>query len=415
MILVGDSVRPSSGQVIARDFMLSNQPLRAHKTKMAKAKVDPANGYSNRRESQLSIEKAPPLKLLIESIQSSFDLFFFPSNWDAGRVSPDYAGLDFDFFEDDSSQRNIVRDSELYETPVHRDSSDASLDDDMSDAYYYDDDHLRGLITAYDADSGEKDEQKRCRKVSEHELSFPNCNEFHLLDRLDPLTGLRYLDAGGYREVFSLVHTFVGQSDLLVMKDIIFGHDFNYKQYEFVRMDAIVAERLSSNPRTYNIYGFCGLGIISEFFYHGDIDGPFLGGDDGDMKAEDLHDEAELKPQNHLTGTEKLVLALEMAEAVAVLHGYVGGLIIHNDIQLSQFLFNQNKSGLVLNDFNRAEFPLFDEKAGDYCRYRNGRGGGNWRAPEEYRDDPLLEEIEEIDVWSMVRLAVVPILYQVHQ
>ena len=404
MILVEDSESPSSGLAIDRDFMLSHQPLRAYKPKMAKAKVDRANWYSNRRGSQLSFEKAPTLKLLIESIQPSFDMFFFPSNWDTGRASPDYAGLDFDFFEEDSAERNIVRDSELFETPVHRDS-DASLDDDMTDAYYYDDDYLRGLETAYGADR-EKDEHKRCRKVSEHELSFPNCNDFHQLDRLDPLTGLRYLNAGGYREVFSLVHTFVGQSDLVVMKDILFANDFDYKQYEFVRMDAIVAERLSSSPRTYNIYGFCGLGIISEFFYHGDMDGPFLGGDDGAMKAEELQDEAELMPQNHLTGTEKLVLALEMAEAVAVLHGYEGGLIIHDDIQLSQFLFNQNKTGLVLNDFNRAEFPLFDEKAGDYCRYRNGEGGGNWRAPEEYRDEPLLEEI---DVWSMVRLALVPL------
>jgi serine/threonine protein kinase len=90
-----------------------------------------------------------------------------------------------------------------------------------------------------------------------------------------------------------------------------------------------------------------------------------------------------------------------MAEAIAELHGYPNGLIVHDDIQLSQFLFNQNRTRLILNDFNRAEFPLFDEKADDYCRYKNGRGGGNWRAPEEYRDDPLLEEI---DVWSMVRL-----------
>ena len=407
IVLTQDSLRSSFGQTIASDFMASNLPLAVHNTKSADSlvAVNRANEYSNRREFHLSTEKGPPVKLLIESIQQSFGLFVFPSSWDAGRISPDYASLDFDFFEDDNAQRNIVQDFDLYKTPAHRDS-DESLDDDMSDAYYYDDDHLRGLIASYGTDK-KKDAHKRCRKVLEHELSFPNCNDFHLLDRLDPLTELRYLNAGGYREVFSLVHTFVGQSELVVMKDILFEHDFNYKDYEFVRMDAIVAERLSSSPRTYDIYGFCGLGIISEFFYHGDIDGAFLGGDDGDMMSKDLHDDAELKPQNNLTGNEKLVLALEMAEAVAVLHGHEGGLIVHDDIQLSQFLFNKNRTRLILNDFNRAEFPLFDEKAGDYCRYKNGKGGGNWRAPEEYRDDPLLEEI---DIWSLVCLATVPLL-----
>ena len=41
--------------------------------------------------------------------------------------------------------------------------------------------------------------------------------------------------------------------------------------FEFVRMDAMVAERLSSSPRTFDIYGYCGLGIMSELFFHRDI------------------------------------------------------------------------------------------------------------------------------------------------
>ena len=58
-------------------------------------------------------------------------------------------------------------------------------------------------------------------------------------------------------------------------------------------------------------------------------------------------------------------------------HGYPGGVIVHGDIQLSQFLYTNDKSKVKLNDFNRAEFMLWDDENGEYCRYTNGRGHGN--------------------------------------
>lgn len=66
-----------------------------------------------------------------------------------------------------------------------------------------------------------------------------------------------------------------------------------------------------------------------------------------------------------------------MAEAVADLHGFSGGVMVHQDIQLSQFLFNKDKSLVKLNDFNRAEFLLWDEEEEKYCLYHEGRGMGN--------------------------------------
>ena len=53
---------------------------------------------------------------------------------------------------------------------------------------------------------------------------------------------------------------------------------------------------------------------------------------------------------------------------------------------------------MKLNDFNRAEMPLWDDRRQEYCRYRNGRGQGFWRSPEEYKNEPLTEAI---DVWSL--------------
>mmetsp|Transcript_37319 Transcript_37319/g.90613 ORF Transcript_37319/g.90613 Transcript_37319/m.90613 type:complete len:258 (+) Transcript_37319:706-1479(+) len=161
-------------------------------------------------------------------------------------------------------------------------------------------------------------------------------------------------------------------------------------------MDAAVAERLSASPRVYDIYGFCGVGILSEFFFYGDIE-EVVYEDEGEV-SEDLREIEELVVQNDLSGREKLVLALEMAEGVALLHGFSGGVIVHDDIQLSQFLMNKDKSMLKINDFNRAEYMLYDDAKQVYCKYHNGRGNGNWRSPEEYKDEALNEKI---DVWSL--------------
>jgi len=85
-----------------------------------------------------------------------------------------------------------------------------------------------------------------------------------------------------------------------------------------------------------------------------------------------------------------------MAASLAGLHDFPEGRIVHDDVQLSQFLYEPD--GLIkLNDFNRAEIMLWDDEKGDYCRYRNNPGNGNYRAPEEYWDYPL---DEKIDVYS---------------
>ena len=67
-----------------------------------------------------------------------------------------------------------------------------------------------------------------------------------------------------------------------------------------------------------------------------------------------------------------------LASIVAALHNYPGGVIVHDDIQLCQYLWTEdNGINVKLNDFNRAEFMLFDEMNQDYCKFRNGEGHGD--------------------------------------
>ena len=175
---------------------------------------------------------------------------------------------------------------------------------------------------------------------------------------------------GAYREVYlSTLHSPVEET--VVFKAYYWGSGYRHRDFEYMRMDAIVSEKLSSSPRIVNIYGFCGTSMINEAMVHGDLfelasalDEPPDGGDDP------------LIVFNNLTGTQKLNFALGMAEALAVVHSYPGGVIVHDDVKAAQFLIT-DEGGVKLNDFNRAEIMLFNEKDQEYCRYRNGGAHGN--------------------------------------
>ena len=140
-------------------------------------------------------------------------------------------------------------------------------------------------------------------------------------------------------------------------------------------MDALVSDKLSWSPRVVDTYGYCGASMFSEAVRNGDLETVAV--PSGVGRLEKPHeDSSQLKPRNALTPTKKLEYSLEMAEAVLLLHAYPGGVIVHDDIQLSQFLLTADGK-VKLNDFNRAEVMLWDEKDKEYCRYRNYPGNGD--------------------------------------
>lgn len=112
------------------------------------------------------------------------------------------------------------------------------------------------------------------------------------------------------------------------------GNEFTHAEYEFVRMDAMVAERLTSSPRIYEIYGFCGLSILSEFFPHGDMEDVAVSHGEGYLLTEEAQEDYldELEPFNDLSNEQRLVMSLQMAESLADLHGDISGAIAHQDV-----------------------------------------------------------------------------------
>lgn len=104
-----------------------------------------------------------------------------------------------------------------------------------------------------------------------------------------------------------------------VFKEYIWDSEYALEDYEFMRMDAIVAERLYWSPRIVDIYAFCGLGMINEAMQNGDMEHIAVPTGNGRSSSyEGIENSSTLKVYNTLAGTQKLEYALDMAEVCIV-------------------------------------------------------------------------------------------------
>jgi len=149
-------------------------------------------------------------------------------------------------------------------------------------------------------------------------------------------------------------------------------------------MDALVMERLTASPLIPNVFSHCGTSVRTE--YLPEEISPYM---DGAQAPE------------HFTPVQKLQHALTMAEALATLHGFRDGVIVHNDLSPYQFISSLTRTDgttdLKLNDFNMARPLSFDDENGVYCRHRDGHG----RSPEEANRQPIDEKAE---IWELGNL-----------
>jgi len=309
------------------------------------------------------------------------------------RKVPDYGGLKLKSMKEiDVEEEEEEEEEEEYEEEEEEEEYEEKEEEESMDQYYaFDDDFIRDPQKTYDDDSIDYGVGS-CRRLRWHRWSFPNCNAFHEMDSSGNVP--KFLSNGAYRDVFLYKNNVLDQIQNIIWKQILYAdYDFTYDTFEFTRMDAIVSERLTSHPRIVDIYGHCGHSIFSEFMYE-EIESLVV---PGTGTKEDLDDEIkDLQPQNNLSAKEKLQMALDMAEAIAALHDFPDGRMVHNDIQLGQFLLTKGKF-VKLNDFNRAEIMLWDQNRHQYCKYCEGEGSGSYRSPEEYKDKAL---DEKIDVYS---------------
>ena len=228
----------------------------------------------------------------------------------------------------------------------------------------------------------EEEDISKCIPVSWDHLYSPSCNMIHEFDleRDEMEYGSTYLAHGFYRDVWALSSrtTFSGRTEDMVVKTLrIAEHDFKKHAWDEILLDALIMERLTGSPRIMNTYGHCGFTVTAETI-QGELEEKIVPGE-GVAKQADLDKEDDLKPKNDFTVEEKLEIALTMAESIADLHGFKDGLIIHDDIQICQWLRRRSDGKIVLGDFNRATIPKWNEGRQEYCKFTNGYGFGEVR------------------------------------
>jgi serine/threonine protein kinase len=208
----------------------------------------------------------------------------------------------------------------------------------------------------------------------------PTCNLLHDLNLLsqdypsrDNRLDTFYTSHGYFRDVWVLDD----EKEKSILKLSRWKHDFKPTLYVGILRDALIMERLTVSPRIVDIYGHCGTAIRVEAIPF-EMENVIVPGE-GYISSEE-EEEEKMKPdvtsKNKFTPTEKLEIALSMAKSIADLHGFSDGLIIHDDVQLCQWL-KKKDGAVVLGDFNRAEIPEFNQEKGKYCKYRNGQGFGS--------------------------------------
>jgi hypothetical protein len=114
--------------------------------------------------------------------------------------------------------------------------------------------------------------------------------------------------------------------------------DYDYDMMFQIHQEAIIMERLTASERIVDIYGHCGTSIFAENMKE-DVTPDIVPGH-GYMLQKDLDklETTDVHPMNNLTLVEKLDMALVMAESLADIHGYKGGVIAHGDVHPDQWL-----------------------------------------------------------------------------
>ena len=183
--------------------------------------------------------------------------------------------------------------------------------------------------------------------------------------------------SGTYRDAWRFERP--GETEF-VIKRMMMDDEYTHglKDLTRIRNEAIIMERLSSSPRIVGIYGHCGTSVLMEAMV-ADVHTKIM--PTSGLISQDALDRIQINavvPMNSYTAAQKFKIALEMAEALADIHGFEGGPIIHCDTHIEQWLEARDGS-LKLNDFNNAHISRWNPERGEYCT-KLGRYGGNVRS-----------------------------------
>jgi serine/threonine protein kinase len=177
------------------------------------------------------------------------------------------------------------------------------------------------------------------------------------------------------------------------------AHSMEEAFFENNRVDAVAMERLTASPWVVNIYALCGMSMVTEY------------------AGKELADMAK-----HLNASQRLDLAVQVAQGLADVHSIDGGndndtdnadggqrmrpSLVHNDVNLANLRMTPDNRP-VLNDFNIAILLMKHNETGETCPFASHFPNPQWRGPEEqvnseYESDthpPIVTE--KIDIYAL--------------
>ena len=318
---------------------------------------------------------------------------------------------------------------------------------EMSYYYHQYDDLDFSSLNHYDSDDptakvpyNEEDDPASCERPTwGYDNSKINCNTIHelyppLVDGLIQ-NSIQPLGHGYYRDTYLIQQPMVGailtssssststttHEDHIVMKQLRYEHPQS-RQYQYeMNLEAMIMETTTASTVTSYIYGHCSTTLLVESLQdvtHSIV--PFhkqyqpIRGRVSDIvlhsleaqQAKRLHatnSTSEPYSFNPLTVVEKLQYARQMSQALVEMHGYVGGVIVHDDVHPDQWLLSHDKTRIVLNDMNNAVILLWSRQYNKYCTFWD-HYGGDYRAPEMYQEGGTYTTNELADVYPMGNL-----------
>jgi hypothetical protein len=172
--------------------------------------------------------------------------------------------------------------------------------------------------------------------------------------------------SGYFRHVWFMERP--SQQQAVVLKEWQLTKDFPINEHAIfqVQKESIILERLSTSDRIIDTYGHCGIRYLAEAA-NGDIVDELVP-PSGYMAQADL-DQSQVDgalSMNSMTLSAKIKMALVMAQSIADIHGYVGGVIAHGDVHPEQWLRTLD-SKIKPNDLNLAEIIPWDPWNETHC------------------------------------------------
>lgn len=293
-----------------------------------------------------------------------------------------------------AKESRMIRDDDYDRYELYRDHLMKTMDlsEPIIEKQFW---HNDELIGEHLPSKSDHDPNKKCYRNNWSRKFYPACNQFHELHMEVPWGRREDTDRNQFQDYDfmlrakgSFVHVWLMARpsmlhEFLVIKRFKLADSFKLgiEDITLSQQEAVILEQLSSNERFIDIHGYCGFSTLLEGAKGELADEVMPSGGFVSQEKLDTFQKDDVMPLNDLSLTEKLDLAIVMAEALADLHGFKGGAIAHGDVYPSQWLRTYDGK-LKLNDFNAAVVPEYDPVKQEYCTF--DRCYLNWnRAPED--------------------------------